>query len=151
MMRSAPCLWRLRWKLGSPGTHEPSNWSRILKHERVTCQGRPIYSRTVSMSSPALECTFSFWQPHAPAALYSPETLLLLMFSIPNCIILIIDYNSTQILSRTVCGSLPWLPNRYRGNGYENRYLSNSPINRNTMVTNNRNNPWQHGHSSEPQ
>jgi hypothetical protein len=31
------------------------------------------------------------------------------------------------------------LPNRYRANGYANRYPSNSPINRNSMVTNNRN------------
>jgi hypothetical protein len=32
------------------------------------------------------------------------------------------------------------LPNLYRGNAYTNRYPSNSPINRISMVTNNRNN-----------
>jgi hypothetical protein len=31
------------------------------------------------------------------------------------------------------------LPNRYRGNAYTNRYPSNSPINKISMVTNNRN------------
>jgi uncharacterized membrane protein len=31
------------------------------------------------------------------------------------------------------------LPNHYRGNGYANRYPSNSPINRISMETNNRN------------
>jgi hypothetical protein len=31
------------------------------------------------------------------------------------------------------------LPNRYRGNAYANRYPSNNPINRISMVTNNRN------------
>jgi hypothetical protein len=37
-------------------------------------------------------------------------------------------------------GSSHRLPNRYRGNAYANRYPSNSPINRISMVTNNRNN-----------
>jgi hypothetical protein len=37
-------------------------------------------------------------------------------------------------------GSSYRLPNRYRGNTYPNRYPSNSPINRISMVTNNRNN-----------
>jgi hypothetical protein len=36
-------------------------------------------------------------------------------------------------------GSSHRLPNRYRGNAYANRYPSNSPINRFSMVTNNRN------------
>jgi hypothetical protein len=39
-------------------------------------------------------------------------------------------------------GSSHRLPNRYRGNAYANRYPSNSPINRISMVTNNRNNAW---------
>jgi hypothetical protein len=37
-------------------------------------------------------------------------------------------------------GSSHRLPNRYRGNAYANRYPSNSPINRISMITNNRNN-----------
>jgi hypothetical protein len=37
-------------------------------------------------------------------------------------------------------GSFHRLPNRYRGNAYANRYPSNSPINRISIVTNNRNN-----------
>jgi hypothetical protein len=32
------------------------------------------------------------------------------------------------------------LPNRYQGNAYANRYPSNSPINKISMVTNNHNN-----------
>jgi hypothetical protein len=39
-------------------------------------------------------------------------------------------------------GSSHRLPNQYRGNGYANRYPSNSPINRISIVTNYRNNTW---------
>jgi hypothetical protein len=47
-----------------------------------------------------------------------------------------------EILWLHVCEPPMGTSNHYRGNGYANRYPSNSPINRISMVTNNRNNTW---------
>jgi hypothetical protein len=50
-----------------------------------------------------------------------------------------INLRGGRVMWEPSMGSSDRLPNRYRGNGYANRYPSNRPMNRISMVTNNRN------------
>jgi hypothetical protein len=84
-------------------------------------------------------CSHELWLP------FNHELWLLWCASCCVCIFikqLIFLFSSCDVIATTCFGhkTTHRLPNRYRRNAYANRYTSNSPINRISMITNNRNN-----------